>query len=85
MDKSEIVELAANIIISMACGTVVGNAIRFTTPANINTVNKVLVRIGTFCIGSMVGEKVSIYTIDMVKKSIAKFKSKKVPTEDPSI
>lgn len=56
-------------VASTGAATVVTHAIKSTTPANIGTINKVLVGAGTFALSSMVASKVAAYVDEEVNKT----------------
>jgi|WetSurMetagenome_2_1015567.scaffolds.fasta_scaffold488962_1 hypothetical protein len=74
MDKVEILKLVAQFIISSAVGTVIGNAIKMTTPIQITTINKVAVGVGAFVISNVVGDIVADHAIEMVEKNVTEIK-----------
>jgi hypothetical protein len=77
MKKIQVVKTVGGIIISIGIGTIVGNAIKCTTPSSVKTINKVLVAISGFILSSMISDKVTEYTevkidetVDQIKKMV---------------
>lgn len=66
MNKLNILKSATGMIVSAGAGTIVGNAIKASTPADVKTVNKVLIAVGGFALTGMVGEMASKYATDSI-------------------
>lgn len=56
MNKLEILKTAVGLVVSVGVGTVVGNAIKATTPLNQNLLNRSLVKVGAFFVGGVLSE-----------------------------
>jgi len=62
MKKLEVIKTASQIVVSVGVGAIVGNAIKYTTPANINIAKKVCIGIGTVVLTNMIGDKAIEYS-----------------------
>lgn len=74
MKKLDILKSATGLIVSAGAGAVVGNAIKASTPADIKTIQKVLVGVGGFVLSGMAGEMASKYvnaTIDETAENLS--------------
>lgn len=74
MNKLEVFKTFSGVIVSVAVGTIVGNAIKSTTPADIGTVKKVLVAVGSLVLTSIVGDIASEYAEGKIDKVTEKVK-----------
>ena len=61
-----------NLITSTAVSTVVTNAIKATTPANMGLVNKGLTIIGTFVLSGLAGDAAGKYVMSGIEKRFPK-------------
>ena len=59
-----IIKLVGKTVISMGVGTVVGQAVKATTPANVGKLGKFLAVVGSAALGGYLGEKVANELID---------------------
>lgn len=66
MKKLDIIKAAAELVASIAVGTVVGNAIKAGTPVGTRVPMRIFVGIGGFILSSMVGDAAGKYTTDMI-------------------
>jgi len=77
MDKLELIKNTAELVVSFSVGTVIGNVIKATTPAEISKYQKGMIWIGSFVLGGMVGELAAKHTskqIDQIAEGVAKVK-----------
>jgi hypothetical protein len=79
----ELLKFAGGFAISAGVGSVVENAIAFTTPAVVSTLQKVLIRVGGIVITSMIAEKGQSYVEDRIKKVLTKQKKDDVVEVKP--
>ena len=56
-----IVKIIAGSLTSFGAGTVVGNAIKATTPANLTRINKIVVGVGSIALSAIAGNAASKY------------------------
>lgn len=76
MEKETMIKTAKQILtfgIGVGAGCVVGNAVRFTTPANIGAVKRLCIGVASLAMGCMLGDKTSEYVsgqIDMAMDAI---------------
>lgn len=56
MDAINLIKTTAGLVTGLGVGTVVGNLIKSTTPANVKILNKILVGVGGFVIGGALSE-----------------------------
>ena len=66
MNKLNILKSATGLIVSAGAGTIVGNAIKASTPADVKTAGKVLIAVGGFALTGMVGEMAAKYATDSI-------------------
>lgn len=62
-------------ITSIGVGNIVGNVVKATTPANLNTFNKITIQVGTFVISGLVATHAVNYVnseIDSIAAQISK-------------
>lgn len=57
-----ILKTGVGLAASLGVGSIVTNAIKATTPATINGVNKLMVKVGCVVVGSMIGDAVINHT-----------------------
>lgn len=68
MNPVAIVKGIVGLVASAGAGTVVGNAIKATTPAQLTTINKVLVGVGGVVLSGAVGDIVVKYTSKQIEE-----------------
>lgn len=68
-------KLAADLVVSAGVGTIVGNAIKATTPAHVTKGNKIMISIGGVVLSSMVGGKASEYAIEQIDLTVEQVKA----------
>lgn len=69
MNIIEPIKMASGLIVSIGIGTVIGNAIKATTPEGIGTINKVLVGIGTLAVSGYLSMKASDKTESVIQET----------------
>lgn len=74
MSKVDIFKQVSSIVVSIGVGAIVGNAIKATTPAQINTIKKVCIGIGSFVLTSMVSDAVTKYSEAKIDNGVANIK-----------
>ena len=65
-----IAKSATELVVSMGVGTIIGNAVRATSPANMNLLNRVFVGAGSYALGSIAGSMASKHTVDQIEQTI---------------
>lgn len=75
--NKDLIKFIAKCIISTSVGTVVGNAIKATTPTNLSAFNKVATVIGEFVLTSAAGGIVADYVVKEVEESFSKKEKQK--------
>ena len=61
MDKKEITKAIIEAVVSVGVGTIVGNAIKTTTPCGLGVFKKVCVAVGSLVLGGLASDKASEY------------------------
>lgn len=74
MTKLEMIKAAGEIVVSVGVGAIVGNAVAFTTPTNINLLKKVCIGVGSFVLSSMTSDKATEYTEEKINYAAEKLK-----------
>jgi hypothetical protein len=64
MNVLPFVKLGASMIASFGTGTIVGNAVRFTTPDTLNRAQKILITIGSIALSGVAGDAVGKYVAE---------------------
>lgn len=82
MKKMEMVKSVGQIVISVGVGAIVGNAVKSTTPADIGTIKKFCVGVGTFVLSNMVCEKATEYGDGMFDKFTRSFVKEVIEVEN---
>lgn len=77
MNPVAIVKGIVGLVASAGAGTVVGNAIKATTPARLTTINKVLVGAGGVALSGAVGDIVGKYATKQIEEIAGAFKKGK--------
>lgn len=75
MKKLEIVKAATQIVVSVGVGSIVGNAIKFTSPASTNLIKKVCIGIGSVVLSNMVSDKAVSYSDQKIDEVASIFKT----------
>lgn len=72
------VKLGASMIASFGTGTIVGNAVKFTTPDNINRAQKILIAVGSIALSGVAGDAVGKYVSeDIIQANVDSWKAGK--------
>jgi len=82
MKKIETVKLVAEIVVGLGVSIIVGNVAGATTPRSAGKINKALICIGAFVLGSMVGEKATEYACRKIDEAV---KSVKITIKDEEV
>lgn len=69
-NKIQMLKTVGGTIVTIGVGCIVGNAIRYTTPATIGLFKKGCVVVGGFVLSSMIGDKAWAYTDDRIDDGI---------------
>ena len=69
-----IAKSATELVVSMGVGTIIGNAVKATSPANMNLVNRVFVGAGSYALGSLAGSMASKHTVDQLEQTVTQIK-----------
>jgi len=77
MNAIGILKTAAELVVSVGVGAVVGNAIKISTPVDAKILQKVSIGIGAFVLSNMVGDYAAKYTTKNIEDGIAEFKKAK--------
>jgi hypothetical protein len=78
----EIIRIVGGFIISTSVGSVIENAITFTTPITLSIAQRVLTRVGGIVLTSMIAEKSSDWVEDKVKEVL---KKKPIKEAEPEV
>ena len=78
MSVLNVVKSVVELAVGAGSGVVVGHAIRATTPADLTKFGKVLVGIGSFAIGGVVGEVASRHVNTQIDKVVEVFNKDEV-------
>ena len=60
------VKTVVGLVTGVGAGTILGNAVRATTPPTVTRLGKITITIGTFFVGSMVGDITAKYATGQV-------------------
>lgn len=60
------IKLISNLIITIGVGAIVGNAVKFTTPATIGKITKACVGLGTMVLGGLASEACAKYANEAI-------------------
>lgn len=71
-------------IVSIGVGNIVGNIVKATTPANLNTFNKLSIQVGTFVLSGMVAAQAVTYVNNEVDSIVTQVAQKKSEREQKS-
>jgi uncharacterized membrane protein YeiH len=61
MDWLSITKATLGLVTSMGVGTIVSNAIKATTPTNVNAINRVTIQVGSFILSAFVAHQTVKY------------------------
>jgi hypothetical protein len=75
MNPLNLTKTVTEILVSVGVGSIVGNAIKQTTPANAHIVKRISIGIGGFVLSSMISAKASKYATDQIDETVEKIKS----------
>lgn len=78
MSVLNVVKSVVELAVGAGSGVVVGNVIRATTPTDLTKFGKVLVGIGSFAIGGVVGEVASRHVNTQIDKVVEVFNKDEV-------
>ena len=71
--KLETIKAVAGFGVAVGAGVIVANAVKATTPVQVNKLAKVLIHLGEFGIAGYVGEKAADYTTEQIDAVAAVF------------
>lgn len=72
MTKKEVIKAGAKLIVSFGVGSIVTNAVTFTTPvAAMGTLRRVVIGIGSFAMSAFASEKIADYTDEKIDEAFA--------------
>ena len=75
MKKLEMVKTITQIVVSVGVGGIVGNAIKFTTPASVSLAKKVCIGVGSMILSNMVSDKAVQYSDQKIEDIANIFKT----------
>lgn len=70
MNWLSITKSALGLVTSIGVGNIVGNAVKATTPPNLNTFNKITIQVGTFVLSGMVADQANKYLNEQIDSLI---------------
>ena len=70
MTKLEMIKGAAGLVVSAGVGMIVANAVKSTTPANMNFLKKACVGIGSLILSDMVATKATEHTEEKIDEAV---------------
>lgn len=79
MNPIVITKYALQFAVTSGVGTVVGNAVKNSTPEDVSRLTKISIRIGSIALASYAGALVAKHVEDEVDKAIESFRSMKNP------
>ena len=62
MDKLKVVKAVGELIVSVGVGSIIGNAIKTTTPSNVGKITKFCIGAGSLVLSGMIGDMAVDYT-----------------------
>ena len=77
MKKKSVIDalkFAGSLVISVGVGTVVGDAVKSTSPSNLGAVKKVLVCLGTLVLTDMFTDMATQYTMKKIDDTVSEVK-----------
>lgn len=81
MSKIEVIKGATKFIVSIGVGSIVTNAVAFTTPVlAVGVLKKAAIGVGSFVLSAMVSEKATDYTDEKIDEAVDELK--KLAKED---
>ena len=81
MNPLNLIKSVVEIVVSVGVGSIVGNAIKQTTPANAHIVKRISVGIGGFVLSSMVSHHATNYTSKTIDETVEKIKNIRKPEQ----
>jgi len=63
---------ALGVVTSLGVSNIVGNIVKSTTPAGLNTFNKITIAVGSFVLGSMIADKTVKYLNEEIDNLLTK-------------
>lgn len=82
MNWLSITKAALGLVASIGVGNIVGNAVKATTPANLNTINKITIQVGTFVLSGMVADQATKYLNEQIDSLIQKKEEPKQASQE---
>lgn len=77
MNPTTIFKAVTDILVSAGVGAVVGNAIKVSTPANVNIAQKISIGVGSLALSGMVGSQTAKYTSEQIDSTVEQLKALK--------
>lgn len=76
MTKMEMIKSGAKLVVSFGVGTIVTNAVAFTTPPAVamGVLRRLAIGVGSFAMSMMVSDKVADYTDEKIDEAVAEAK-----------
>lgn len=74
MNKINIIKQVGSLVISTGIGAIVGNAVKATTPADVRTLKKICIGVGSFILGSMASELATRYAEEKIDHAVYNIK-----------
>lgn len=75
MNPIGLITTVAGLVAASGAGAVVGNAVKASTPANLKTINKVLIGVGGFVLSSMVADQASKHVKTVITDNVDAIKT----------
>lgn len=75
MDGITITKVIVKVVVTSGVGTIIGNAVRATTPADISKLDTVGVLVGSFFLGGLVAEKTAVYSDTVIDGVVDLYRS----------
>lgn len=75
MDGITITKGIVKLVVASGVGTIIGNAVRATTPADMGKLDTIGVMVGSFFLGGMVAEKTAAYSGEVVDSVVDLYRS----------
>lgn len=74
MSKVDIFKQVSSMVVSIGVSAIIGNTVRATTPAQVNTIKKVCIGVGGFVLTSMVSGAATKYSEAKIDDSVNSIK-----------
>lgn len=71
---TKIATIATDLVVSAGVGTIVGNAIKATTPTDMKMLNKIFVTVGSVVLSGAAAAKASEFVLNQAAATAAEFK-----------